>query len=277
MRVGGRVAMQNIARFIYIPGDNPVNVFEAIKKALAKFPRVKTPSKIVRQYPVIAAKAIASTRPRIQKPAVARVLPYSRRTVRKRAVHESPKEKNSRVKRELLDAGMTFYGLLKSETKVLPKVLHPHEHVEAVVYGQHHSSSVMLVATNERIIFLDKKPMAAFLDEVSYEVVSGIEFGIHLFTATLVLHTPVRNYDIHNANLKCAEKFARHIETKRLIREKIEEEIDGESTQFIEQPSVVLPEPQKREYPAELDEDLAGYYLLPTDEEERRKTQEVIV
>lgn len=173
-------------------------------------------------------------------------------------VYETKKAKAKRIRRELIDAGATIYGLFKSESRSLPKILHPTEHVEAVVYGQHRSSSVMLVATDERILYVDKKPMALFLDEVSYEVVSGIEFEIHTFFATLILHTPVKNFDIRFANLRCADKFARHIEFQRLIRP--HEETSEQSS-----------EPE----PIELEEDLAGYYWLPMEEEEENQRRAI--
>jgi hypothetical protein len=125
----------------------------------------------------------------------------------------------------------------------------------------------MLVATNERIIYIDKKIMALFLDEVSYEVVSGIEFDIHLNFATVVLHTPVRNYDFRLVNLRCAEKFARHIEKHRMEREaKKEEPVEQNSKEPTEKPA------DKRIHEFE---DMAGYSWLPNDEEERIKFQQV--
>jgi Bacterial PH domain len=181
--------------------------------------------------------------------------------------YESPKTKTRRLKRELLDAGVTVYGLLKAESRYLPKIMHDNEHIEAVIYGQHHSSSAMMIATDERIVYLDKKPMVEMFDEVSYEVISGIEFDIHTFFATVVLHTPVRNYDFKFVNLRCAEKFARHIEKHRLEREPKSTQPDEELLGY------------RPEWPAINDRglnDMAGYYLLPTDDDEKRKIQQMM-
>lgn len=186
-----------------------------------------------------------------------------RPTIYYRSGPEAPDRKTKRIRSELIRAGATPYGLLKAESRYLPKVLHDGEHVEAVIYGQHISSSAMLAATDERIIYLDKKPMVEVFDELSYEVISGIEFDIHTFFATIVLHTPVKNYDFKCVNLRCAEKFARHIEKHRLKREPKETV-----------PAEILP----RARPASLGlgdsrglDALAGYYWLPGDEEERQR------
>ena len=229
--------------------DLPVNVLIAVKRALSKFPRVRKPLDNAQRV-VARARAV---RPKV--------------FYRVSATNESPRARAKRVKRELLYAGVTIYGLMKSESRYLPKILHANEHVEAVIYGQHNASSAMLVATDERIIYLDKKPMVELFDEVSYEVISGIEFDIHLLYATVVLHTPVKNYDFKFVNVRCAEKFARHIEKHRLERESKDNEPDIE----------VADRPIEGTANRALNErnDMAGYYWLPTDEEERQRIQRI--
>lgn len=236
----------------YALGNDPtINIVHAVDIAISKIPRIKNP--------------IAGTLDPVQRLAV------KPKTILANAYYEVPvsaesyKDKVKRVKRELLDAGATLYGLLKSETRVLPKLLHPAEHVEAVIYGQHNSNSAMLVATDERIIYVDKKPIALMLDEVSYEVVSGIELDIHLFFASLILHTPVKNYNFRFVNMQCAEKFARHIEMHRLERE------------AKKQPSIELlpPQPQRKVINADYGwKNMAGYSWLPTEEDEIEKFQQ---
>jgi len=182
---------------------------------------------------------------------------------------ESPAQKKKRVRRELVDAGATIYGLLKSESRYLPKVLHDSERIEAIIYGQHNASSVMIVATDQRIVVLDKKPMAVRFDEVSYEVVSGIGLKIGFFFADVVLHTAITNFELRFVNMRCAEKFVKHIEAERLKRELAEAE---EKT---DKAPPEVPESDRHrqvdEKYVELMDNLSGYYLLPIEEEEREK------
>lgn len=123
-----------------------------------------------------------------------------------------------RIRRELIKAGATIYGLLKAESRYLPRIIHTDEHIQAVVYGQHISSSAMLIATDQRIIYLDKKPTAIFIDEVTYDVVSGIELDVHTLFATVTLHTAVNNYQIKAANVRCSDRFTSFIEEQRVKR-----------------------------------------------------------
>jgi hypothetical protein len=121
-----------------------------------------------------------------------------------------------RIIHELMEAGVTPYGLIKSESRYLPRVINEDEHIKAVIYGQHNSSLAMLIATDKRVIYLDKKPTAELVDEISYEVVSGIELDMFIIFATVTLHAAVGNYKFQYVNPKCAEKFVQHIEEKRM-------------------------------------------------------------
>jgi len=183
-----------------------------------------------------------------------------------------------RVHRELIAAGATAYGLLKSESRFLPRLIHKDEHILAVIYGQRHSNSAMMVATDRRILYVDKKPMAVFLDEVTYDVVSGIEFDIHTFFATVTLFSAKANYTFKFVNLHCAEKFVKLIERQRVRKEKVIEEDEPEPTVMH---SVVAP----HEWPegqtlAPSEKHLAGYYLNPgegVETEEEKEEDEVFV
>jgi hypothetical protein len=177
-----------------------------------------------------------------------------------------------RIRRELIQADVTLYGLLKSESRYLPRVIHEDEHIHAVVYGQHHSNSAMLIATDRRIIYLDKKPMALFMDEVTYDVVSGIELEIHTLFASVTLHTAVANYDIKFANIHCADKFTAYIEEQRVKREKFRENEPGIPVKI-----ETMPQPPADLAKEQIDDtsqnNLAGYYWIPHDEEEAEELQ----
>lgn len=176
----------------------------------------------------------------------------------------------SEVIRELSKAGVTAYGLMKSESRYLPRILHSGEHIHAVVYGQHNDSSAMLIATDERVIYLDKKLMSVFIDEVTYDVVSGIELDIHTFFATVTLHTAVANYQIRYANIRCADNFADYIEEQRVRREIEQRAHDNPPAPAAAESTLSAlstREKSTQKLAATIvKNDLAGYYLIPFQE-----------
>ncbi len=123
----------------------------------------------------------------------------------------------TRIIEELKAAGATRHGLAKPEAKELPRILHEDEHVGGVVYGQVGSgNSAMLVATDQRVVFLDKRPLFMSADEITYDAVSGVKSNAAGPFLSVVLHTRIGDYSLRYVNAKCAAKFVKFIDDKRL-------------------------------------------------------------
>lgn len=130
-------------------------------------------------------------------------------------------EKIQRIRQELKAAGTTWYGLQKAESRYLPKLLHESEHIVGVVYGQYPGGSGMLIATDLRIIFIDRKPGYTHVDEITYDMVSGIgKIMSGPFTA-VALHTRLGDYQFKYVNAKAAATFVSYIEKRRLEKFKV--------------------------------------------------------
>jgi len=121
-----------------------------------------------------------------------------------------------RIKAELINAGVSKYGLLKLESRHLPEIIHPGEHIEAVAYGLSKNYSAMLAATDRRLIYLDRKPFFTISDEITYEMVAGIGYNIQGRFTAVTLHTRLGDYPLRFVNHKAAEKFVHYIEVRRL-------------------------------------------------------------
>jgi len=121
-----------------------------------------------------------------------------------------------RVKAELRAAGMTTYGLSKLGSSFLPKIIHENEHIHGVVYGQSKQGSVMLVATDKRIIYLDKKPLYSDTDEMTYDVVAGVRITMTGFFTSVILHTRVGEYELRYVNRRCALHFVEYVERRTI-------------------------------------------------------------
>jgi general stress protein 26 len=120
----------------------------------------------------------------------------------------------ARIRKELKEVGMTFYGFMKLETDHLPELIHSDEHIKGVVYGRLEGKldSIMLVATDKRILFVDYKPFFKNSDEITYEVVAGIKMTTIGPFAGVVLHTRVQEYALRFVNIHCANVFVDYIE-----------------------------------------------------------------
>lgn len=129
----------------------------------------------------------------------------------------------TQVKSELKSAGISEYGLKRFTSSYLPHVIHPGEHVMAAVFGRlkEHEGFFgfvegMLVATDKRVIFIDHRPGYTTMDEITYDVVSGVNLSTTLFYASVTLYTRVANYQVSFASIKSARRFVEYIEKRRI-------------------------------------------------------------
>lgn len=133
-----------------------------------------------------------------------------------KGVQAGPREHAERVMREMRELGASSFGLRRFAARYLPHIIHPDERLGGIVYGRSGEGAVMLVATDRRVIYLDKKPFFVSEDEITYDIVSGVSYGYTTFSATVKLHTRIGDYEVHTFNRKCAEQFVEFIEERCL-------------------------------------------------------------
>ena len=125
------------------------------------------------------------------------------------------------IKRRLRKLGAVQYDLMLPETNVLPLVVHPDEVVEGIVYGKYRQDSVppvsgrgLMVATDMRILLVDRKPFYMKCNEISYAVISAVSYSRVGAAGTVVLHTRLGNISIRTFNEDCAQNFVQAIESR---------------------------------------------------------------
>jgi len=136
---------------------------------------------------------------------------------------KSVAQQAKRINQELKNAGATIFGRAKFAARYLPGILHDNEHIMGVVYGRYAEDSGllglaegMLVATDRRVIFLDRKPGFETLDELAYDAVSGVQKSYAWPFASITLHTKIGNYTLRFAKKVCIDTFMRYVERRRL-------------------------------------------------------------
>lgn len=109
---------------------------------------------------------------------------------------------------------MTTYGQFKMSSRHLPKIIEKDEHIEGVVYGWRGGGLAMLVATNERIIYIERRPFFTSVDDLSYDIVAGVRVMDAGIFPSLDLHTRMGDYVLTYVNTRCAHRFAKYIESR---------------------------------------------------------------
>lgn len=126
----------------------------------------------------------------------------------------------ARIRAELKQKGALPYDLILPETYYLPTVIHHDEHIMGSVYGRYDKDGAIgrgaLVATNQRVIFLDKKPLFVHYDEITFKVIGSISYTRTAIVGYVTLHTRLGDFQLRTFNHKNAYNFVKFIEEECL-------------------------------------------------------------
>lgn len=120
------------------------------------------------------------------------------------------------VRQELKAHGAVAYDLHLPETHYLTHLIHPDEHIMGSVYGRYATGRGALIATDQRVMFIDKKPLFLHYDELSFLIIGGVTFTSSGFIGRVTLHTRLGDYSLRTFNFKNADNFVDYIEEKCL-------------------------------------------------------------
>lgn len=124
--------------------------------------------------------------------------------------------KTQKIKQELRELGMTGNDLWRSGSAYLARIIQPSETAKGIVYQYDESGSTILLATDQRIIFLEQKTLYISEDEVSYETVTGISYTRFGQQLTVVLHTDTQDFMVRTTAHAGAEEFLRYAESQSM-------------------------------------------------------------
>ncbi|MEM6718834.1 MAG: PH domain-containing protein [Bacteroidota bacterium] len=103
-----------------------------------------------------------------------------------------------------------------NEIKELPNIIQDDERIENIIQGEFSGGNGILVATNNRLIFLNKKLFGSLkLEEITYNEINKIHFSKILFLGKIVVHTTNKRVAISDvADITVGRRFVASIEEK---------------------------------------------------------------
>ena len=114
----------------------------------------------------------------------------------------------STIRAQLKAAGFKNKWLGWSAIRELPAILTENEIVHRVASGTYPGGHAVMIATNRRILFLDKKPISFIVEDVPYDVISEVEYHINPFNANLTIHCPDKMLTINGISQSQIRLFA---------------------------------------------------------------------
>lgn len=127
---------------------------------------------------------------------------------------ETKKSHINRVRTELRGQGALFM-ICCYQTYYLA-VIHHDEHIMGSVFGRYKYGETIgrgaLIATDQRVIFLDKKPLFVHYDEITFMIIGSVTYTHTAFVGFVTLHTRLGDFQLRTFNQRNAYNFCRYIE-----------------------------------------------------------------
>jgi len=86
---------------------------------------------------------------------------------------------------QLRQIGYKFRAFGRTEIKELRRILEPGELIIQCVYGYYQGGSGLLVATDRRVLLIDKRPFYLYVENHTYETVTQIDFASRMMQGVL--------------------------------------------------------------------------------------------
>ena len=103
----------------------------------------------------------------------------------------------------------------KGEFRMLPDVLQVGETPKCIITGMYNNRSGMLVATDRRLVFLDKQMFGVMETEtILYEALSAVQWSTGVLMGSVTLHAHGKSNKVTNVQKAYVRYFANYIETR---------------------------------------------------------------
>jgi len=104
------------------------------------------------------------------------------------------------VQKQLSKVGYRTGFWQRAEVKELCTVLHENEEILKAANGYYEGGFSLLVATDHRLLLVDRKPMFLTLDSIPYKMIQEISYNYRLLNSTLHIFTSNKCLDFSSWN-----------------------------------------------------------------------------
>ncbi len=140
------------------------------------------------------------------------------------------------VEEQLKKIGVNYQGWGHSEMGELPHVILPDEKIFECVNGFYEGGFALLVATNFRVLLIDKKPMRYLtVEDLRFDMISEIDYSRRLLAAQINISTGTKNLRFISVNQPRLRKLIGHVQHCMAENKKIQVEHGEDQKQHLEQ------------------------------------------
>lgn len=118
------------------------------------------------------------------------------------------------VEAQLKAVGCQFRFWGRAELRELCQILLPGEKIAQAVNGQYDAGFAMLVATDFRVLLIDKKPKYLTLKDIRYDMITELDFSGRMMNSTIRIYTPNKELRFTSTSAKKLRTLFNHTQHK---------------------------------------------------------------
>ncbi len=117
------------------------------------------------------------------------------------------------VDEQLSNIGFNHYGWGRTELRELPNIILPDEKIKDCVNGIYEGGFALLVATNLRVLLVDKKPLNYLtVEDLRFDMINEIDYSHRLLGARISISTGSKNLRFTSFNQPRLRKLIGHVQ-----------------------------------------------------------------
>lgn len=117
------------------------------------------------------------------------------------------------VRQQLKDIGFNQYSWGRSEVRELPRILLPDEKIFECVNGIYEGGFALLVATDVRVLLVDKKPLNFLtVEDLRFDMINEIDYNHRLMGAYISITSGDKNLKFRSYNQMRLRKLITHVQ-----------------------------------------------------------------
>lgn len=127
----------------------------------------------------------------------------------------------SYVSKQLKALGINFHFWGKAELRELTKILVENEVIKHCVKGRYEGGYAVLVATDRRLLLIDKKPFFLTLEDVRYDMISEIDYNHRLLEATIRVRTASKTLIFNSARNNSLRELTAYTQDRMMLSHQV--------------------------------------------------------
>lgn len=115
---------------------------------------------------------------------------------------------------QLRQIGYRFRTFGRTEINELRRILEPGELIIQCVYGYYQGGSGLLVATDKRVLLVDKRPFYLYVENHSYDTITQIDFASHMLQGVLYFQAGLKRLIFKSVSDARLAKLCSYVQDK---------------------------------------------------------------